>query len=281
MRKFRVIFMCLRSARRTSVLLGITLVCLVAAVWLTRQATAVPVGLQARQLLVTLDRLEPPWVEGAKVRTSDDPALHLAGLLAQHNHVPLVLRERSLPHVKPLADQAAVVLTYSPATRASWSDSEQKAYRLPIESRPMAIMRSDTRLRAWVDLADRTVCVSRNSRHRGYAASYGASEIMFPAPADALLALRRGACDAAVHEAGVLQAMTRLPEWAKFSASLPLGQARSLHAVLPGELSEQDEQLLKQLRQLVSASATQAMYARVARDIAFEVYLDQVVEDCH
>lgn len=281
MSKLRVIVMRWPSVRRTSVLLGITLVCLVAVVWLTRQANAVPEGVQARQLLVTLDRLEPPWVGGDKVRTSDDPALHLAGMLAQHNHVPLVLRERPLSHSKPLADQSAVVLTYSPTMGASWSDGEQKAYRLPIESRPMAIMRSDTRLRAWADLADRTVCVSRNSRHRGYAASYGAREIMFPAPADALLALRRGACDAAVHEAGVLQAMTRLPEWAKFSASLPPGQARSLHAVLPGELSAQGEQLLKQLRQLVSGSATQAMYARVARDIAFEVYLDQAVEDCH
>src|SRR5690606_38095356 len=85
----------------------------------------------------------------------------------------------------------------------------------------MAIMRSDTDIKSWQQLKGRTVCVARGGLYTGtIAAQFGAVEIEYPAPADALLALRVGECDATVHEASLLSALLKFPEWKKFSATL-------------------------------------------------------------
>jgi len=143
----------------------------------------------------------------------------------------------------------------------------------------MAIMRTDTDIHAWRDLAGRSVCVSGDGRHVDeVAARYGAIEQIYPAAADALLALRTGGCDAAVMDEALLQHLLAFPEWQKFSTRLR---------------PTTDERLwwISRRRQAGNPAAVsfgapepadlQALGRSQARDIAFEVYLDQTVPDCH
>src|SRR3546814_17373291 len=88
----------------------------------------------------------------------------------------------------------------------------------------MAIMRTDTDIKSWQQLKGRTVCLSEGGRYVGaLTRQYGAVEIVFKAPADSLLALRTGGCAAAVHDDVMLKELLKLPEWKKFSSSLPPG----------------------------------------------------------
>src|SRR3546814_17324540 len=93
------------------------------------------------------------------------------------------------------------------------------------------LFRSD--IKSWQQLKGRTVCLSEGGRYVGaLTRQYGAVEIVFKAPADSLLALRTGGCDAAVHDDVMLKELLKLPEWKKFSASLPPGPAAPLTFVL-------------------------------------------------
>ena len=148
---------------------------------------------------------------------------------------------------------------------------------------PMAIMRTDTDIRSWQQLKGRTVCLSEGGLYRGtLAARYGATEMPFKAPADSLLALRTGKCDAAVHDSAMLEELLKLPEWKKFSASLPASGPRTeLAFVLPAG-DGKSETLLKEIVSGWQAGGTmKQLLNKTARSIAFEVYLDQDVPDCH
>jgi len=147
---------------------------------------------------------------------------------------------------------------------------------------PMAIMRSDTDIKRWEQLKGRTVCLSEGGRYVGtIAARYGAIEKVLRAPADSLLALRTGGCDAAVHDDTMLEELLKLPEWKKFSARLPAGQRTPLvFAVAAG-----DAKSIAFLRQIANdwraSGYLDQLNRKRARSIAFEVYLDQDVPDCH
>lgn len=147
---------------------------------------------------------------------------------------------------------------------------------------PMAIMRSDTDIKIWAHLKGRTVCLSEGSRYVGtMSARYGATEKIFKAPADSLLALRTGVCDAAVHDSGMLNELLKLPEWKKFSARLPSGN----RVPLTFSVAADNENTITQLKQIAKKWAATHYFEQLAktraRDIAFEVYLDQNIPDCH
>lgn len=146
----------------------------------------------------------------------------------------------------------------------------------------MAIMRTDTDIKSWQQLKGRIVCVSQGGGYVGkIAARHGAIEKVFKAPADALLALRIGDCDAAVHDSTMLEALIKLPEWKKFSASLPVGPLSSLVFIAPAG----DATTAGFLRQIAAKWRKDNHIAQLTnkrvRSIAFEVYLDQDVPDCH
>ena len=147
---------------------------------------------------------------------------------------------------------------------------------------PMAIMRSDTDIKAWAQLKGRKVCLSEGGRYAGTLADrYGALEQVYKAPADSLLALRTGACDAAVHDSTMLEHLVKLPEWKKFSARLPVGPRTALAFVVP----EGDRTSAAVLRRIAIAWASKGyldqLVSKAVRQIAFEVYLNQDVPDCH
>ncbi len=147
---------------------------------------------------------------------------------------------------------------------------------------PMAIMRSDTDIKTWEQLKGRKVCVSEGGHYAGtLGARYGATEMIHKAPADSLLALRIGMCDAAVHDSRMLEQLINLQEWKKFSARLPVGQRTMLAFVVPvGD--KKSASILKQATAAWAANGylDRLMYKAV-QQIAFEVYLDQDVPDCH
>ena len=103
-------------------------------------------------------------------------------------------------------------------------------------------------------------------------ARYGAIEKLHRAPADALLDLRIGGCDATVHDSTMLHALLSFPEWKKFSARLPVQQERELAFVV----NEPDAEWVQDLRSTVRQWRDKKLLAKLteqsAHDIAFEVY---------
>ncbi|GAB3542055.1 transporter substrate-binding domain-containing protein [Noviherbaspirillum agri] len=147
---------------------------------------------------------------------------------------------------------------------------------------PMAIMRSDTTIKSWEQLKGRKVCVSEGGQYVGtLAAKYGAVEKLYRAPADALIAVRVGECDATVHPNVMLEELIKLPEWKKFSASLPVGPRSELAFVVPAG-DKKSAAFLKQVTDEWTAQGhVDQLVKKSVRNIAFEVYLDQTVPDCH
>ncbi|MGS0741516.1 ABC transporter substrate-binding protein [Glaciimonas sp. GG7] len=151
------------------------------------------------------------------------------------------------------------------------------------QDQPKLIMRSDTDIKQWSQLKGRSVCISEGSSYVGSLhARYGAREQVMKAPADTLLALRVGNCDATVHDAGMLDQMLKLPEWKKFSASLPLAGTMTR---LVWVLRPEDDALHRVVVDLMDEWRLNDYWAiarkRWVNDVAFEVYLDQNVPDCH
>ncbi|HYD63234.1 MAG TPA: transporter substrate-binding domain-containing protein [Noviherbaspirillum sp.] len=147
---------------------------------------------------------------------------------------------------------------------------------------PMAIMRTDTDIKTWEQLKGRKVCVSEGGVHVGtIAAKYGAIEMTYRAPADALIAVRVGECDATVHDSAMLEDLIKYPEWKKFSARLPAGPRSTLAFIVPAS----DKKSVAYLKEVVNDWSTTGhldkLLKSAVRNIAFEVYLDQNAPDCH
>lgn len=144
---------------------------------------------------------------------------------------------------------------------------------------PMAIMRTDTDIHAWSELSGRTVCLSADGRVSGeLTARFGAIEQIYASATDALLALRVGQCDAAVQDEDFLRQLLTFPEWKKFSAQLAPYRKAELVRLTREDLSAPRKAAV---RQATSPERLRELARRQARDIAFEVYLDQTVPDCH
>lgn len=152
-------------------------------------------------------------------------------------------------------------------------------HRLSWSASPTAMMRTDTDIRSWEDLAGRTVCLNADGRYVGeLAARYGAIEQVYPSVTDALLAVRVGLCDAAVQEEAFVRELVKFPEWKKFSAQLAPYRQVNLVQLLNPQLPAANVQTL---RQSVAPKHLQQLAQEQAKAIAFEVYLDQSVPDCH
>ena len=226
------------------------------------------------KLIVAMDYVAPGYKAGAKFRTPETVDRALAEDLAERVGLPLTeVRSDG-------AGKADLILTRLAAGAAP--PPGRTIIPVGDSAGPMAIMRSDTALRSWEQLRGRKVCVSEDGGHAGaVAARYGAIEMLKPAPADALLSLRTGECDAAVHDSAMLEELLKLPEWKKFSARLPALPGRTLAFVVPAN----DRKTIALLRQTAGEWKEKAYPAQLMKkavqNIAFEVYLDQNVPDCH
>lgn len=228
---------------------------------------------QRGKLVAGIHYVVPEYKGGMKFRTAEALDTALLEDAARRLQLPLAtVREEP-----GKADIALVTIAKSDPLRRSAT-----VIHTGYSAGPMAIMRTDTDIKAWEHLKGRKVCVSEGGLHVGtLAARYGATEKVHKAPADSLVALRIGACDAAVHDSTMLEELIKLPEWKKFSARLPLGPRTTLAFVVAAG----DKKSAAVLKQVATAWAATGYLDRLmnkaVRQIAFEVYLDQDVPDCH
>src|SRR5690606_5267306 len=192
-------------------------------------------GASQNLLRVGVHYAAPPHVPGASSRTPEGVETALIDRISQAQGIvaqPVVM---GLTDVAELLGQNTVdvVLTALPkGKKASWDGVREVATGYSFGA--MAIMRSDTDIKNWQQLRGRTVCVAEGSWFAGMLTQqYGAVEINYRAPADSLIALRVGECDAAVHDSRLLEEVIKFPEWKKFSARLPVVHEQRLVFAVP------------------------------------------------
>lgn len=231
---------------------------------------------QRGRLVIGLDYLVPEYKAGAKFRTPATIDNALAEDLAKRLQFPL-----AVTRAKPgLPAAGNIILT----TLADPVALPRTHVAIPVgySAGQMAIMRTDTTIKSWEQLKGRTVCVSEGGHDVGtLAAKYGAVEQVYKAPADALIAVRTGACDAGVADSAMLEELIKLPEWRKFSARLPAGPRSTLAFVVPANDKKTIAALRKVAGEWIAAGLADALVKKSVQAIAFEVYLDQDVPDCH
>ncbi|WP_432241031.1 ABC transporter substrate-binding protein [Herbaspirillum robiniae] len=262
----------------TARLFLLPLICLLAA---GAQAGVLDAARQGGSLRVGVDYVPPPYKGGMKFRTPESPDTVLADDLAAQ----LKLKSDYQKNAPGGALQALknarpdLALTLAPEGDAPAADTAVIA--TGYSAGGMAIMRSDTAIRKWDDLKGRAVCVSQGSPYVGtLAARYGAVEKVMRAPADSLLAVRIGECDAAVHDDTMMKELLKLPEWKKFSAQLPPTERRNLVLKVRGA-DAADLAAIRQAASRWSESYWAGVKKKWVNNVAFEVYLDQNVPDCH
>lgn len=228
---------------------------------------------------IGLDHVPPLYKGGMKFRTPENIAIVPAEDLAVQWKLKADLQPTTQDRAALKGVRPDVVLTRIDVAQAGAAD----VITVPTgySAGGMAIMRTDTTIRKWEDLKGRTVCVSAGSPYVGtLSARYAAIEKVMPAPADSLLAVRIGQCDAAVHDDTLMKALLKLPEWKKFSAQLPPVTRQALVLQVRGN----DPADLAAARQL-AARWNDAFWDKAIKkwvnNVAFEVYLDQNVPDCH
>lgn len=143
-------------------------------------------------------------------------------------------------------------------------------------------MRTDTDIRAWRDLVGRTVCVSEANRHAQIVArAAGANVLVRRVPAQSLIGVRTGDCDAAIHDALLLERLFDDQHWAKFSATLPATEPTRLVVVLPEAPGRLPDRIRAAVTALADTDAWATRRKNWVTNVAFEVYLDQDAPDCH
>ncbi|MDQ9170498.1 transporter substrate-binding domain-containing protein [Oxalobacteraceae bacterium R-40] len=233
-------------------------------------------------LRLGMAHVPPPYQAGTKFRTPEAIDLTLAENAAKTAQASLkTVRTDSTKGRELLAAGKldALITSLSPSGKLDRGDL---AIRTGYAARPMAIMRTDTTIKTADQLRGRKVCVSEGGPYVGMLASkYGALETVAKAPADSLLAVRTGACDAAVHDSAILEELIKLPEWKKFSASLYLGPAVEQSIVVRRDDTRTLNAVKTAANEWQRSGFINEEIKRMVRHIAFEVYLDQNVPDCH
>jgi polar amino acid transport system substrate-binding protein len=232
-------------------------------------------------LVVQVDYLVPEYKGGDKFRSPATIDTGLATDLAKRLRRPLlaVAPETAKDDAGRMLGVAVQLTTLRDVAAAPPGVAV-----IPVgyRSAPMAIMRSDTPIKRWEDLAGRKVCVARGGNHLGtLSGRYGATEQVHPTPTDAMIALRTGVCDALVHDSPMLEELIRLPEWKKFSARLRASQRSTLAFLAPAEDQETVALLRRTAFEWDAKGVPEALVRTAVRNMAFEVYLEQEVPDCH
>lgn len=248
-------------------------------------AHADPAGFAAArargELVVGVPYLAPPPVAGAKIRTPDGLDANMAEKLGASFGLPVRLRQVGAEEAGELlsAGQVDVVLADAATGQPATVAVQPTGY----STRPKAVIRSDTRLRKPADVQGRSVCMAEaDTDARALAAAWGAVVRTYRVPSDALVAVREGACDVGLVDDAVWEPLVRFPEWKKFSATLPAdGAEREQVWLLPASDAAGRAWLAGEMQAWSQSGAWKAMTSKWARDVAFDVYLDQEVPDCH
>lgn len=233
------------------------------------------------ELRVGVPYLAPPPAAGAKIRTPHGLDAQMADKLGQRVGLPVRLLQ--VP-----AGQAAAALAAGQVDVVLADAADDQPQTVVVQAtgyggRPKALIRSDTSWRKPADVRGRTVCMAEAAAEaRGLAESWGAVVRTYRVPSDALVAVREGSCDIGLVDDTVWEPLVRFPEWKKFSSTLAAdGVRRQRVWLLPASDTAGRALLAEEMRAWDRAGAWKAMAAKWARDVAFDVYLDQEVADCH
>lgn len=234
-------------------------------------------------LVVGVPFLANAPLAGAKVRTPERLDGAAAERLARQLGLPLQLRRLAAGDAAGQLASGAVDLVL--ADRRDGAPLAAQAPGMAVvgtgyATAPKAVIRGDTALRRWQDVAGHSVCMADAAQAaQALAQRHGATVRTYRAPSDALVAVREGACDLALIDDAVWAPLMKFPEWKKFSATLaPQGpRAELVWLAAPGDAAW----LAAQMQAWRRDGAWTAMTAKWARDVAFDVYLDQEVPDCH
>lgn len=144
------------------------------------------------------------------------------------------------------------------------------------------VMRSDRPLASWSDLKGKVVCASEANGHaRAVAAGLGAQVRSERAPALALMHVRTGDCDAAIHDRALLDPLFAKMSWQKFSATLPPVEPTALVVAVARTNAALSRAVAEALDPAASREAWRQRQEKWASTVSFEVYRDQVAADCH
>lgn len=233
------------------------------------------------ELVVGVPYLAPLPVAGAKIRTPHGLDANMADKLGLSLGLPVRLQQ--VPADEAGARLAAGDVDVVLADRASAQPATVAVEPTGYRTRPKAVIRSDTPLRKPADVRGRSVCMAEAaSDTRALAESWGAVVRTYRVPSDALVAVREGACDVGLVDDAVWEPLVRFPEWKKFSATLePDGAPRERVWLLPAADTAGRAWLASEMKAWKQSGAWKAMSTKWARDVAFDVYLDQEVPDCH
>ncbi|ARP95415.1 transporter substrate-binding domain-containing protein [Bordetella genomosp. 13] len=237
-------------------------------------------------LVIGIPHLAPPPAPGAKIRTPERLDTPVAERLGAALGLPVTLRQVAPGEAAALlaAGEVDAVLADQVEGQSAAGARAPDVARVPTGYvvRPQAVIRSDTPMRRWQDAAGRSVCMAGAAAHaQELAARWGAKVRTFRVPSDALVAVREGACDIGMIDDAVWAPLMRFPEWKNFSATLPLDGPLAERVWLVAGQGGQAEWLERQMRQWRRDGAWKTMTDQWARDVAFDVYLDQEVPDCH
>ncbi len=239
---------------------------------------------QRGELVVGVPYLAPAPVAGAKIRTPEGLDIAMAEKLAQDLGLPFSLRQVAPADAARLmaAGEVDVVLA-DRSVPATSLPAGVAALPTGYAARPKAVIRSDTAMRQPADARGRSVCMAEAAvGAQALAQSWGAVVRTYRVPSDALVAVREGSCDIGLVDDAVWEPLMRFPEWKKFSATLAADGARHERVwLLPAADTAAHAWLGERMREWSRAGAWKALPAKWARDVAFDVYLDQEVADCH
>jgi polar amino acid transport system substrate-binding protein len=237
---------------------------------------------QRGKLQAGIQYVVPEYKGGMKFRTPETLDNALLEDIAKRQQLPLATIRATPDKLAALLASGSIDVALTTVTENDPLHRTHTVIPTGYSAGPMAIMRNDTDIKTWEQLKGRKVCVSEGSVHVGTLSSkYGAIEMVYKAPADALIAVRVGECDATVHDNTMLEELIRYPEWKKFSARLPTGPRTTLAFVVPAA-DKKSAAFLKQVVADWTANGHLDKLMKIAvRNIAFEVYLDQNAPDCH
>jgi len=269
---------------------------------------------QRGTLVVGVPYLAPEPAAGAKIRTPErldtvmaqrvgqqlglpvkvvqvDPARRLSALADGDVDVLIADRVADPGAAKHSGDARAASSGAMPSTLSDESrlnlatSDDQGTAAIPTgyAARPKAIIRSDTKLRQWKDVKGLTVCMSSAAFHaQALATQWGATVRPYRVPSDALVEVREGSCDVGLIDDIAWAPLMKFPEWKKFSSTLNEAGPRVERVWL---ISANDRVtrawLTDAMQQWRREGIVQGMVEKWARDVAFDVYLDQEVPDCH
>lgn len=244
--------------------------------------TLFPEARQRGELIVGVPYLAPPLAAGAKVRTPERLDSAIAQRLGKDLGLPVALKQVDAEQAQALLANGAVDLVLADQADAQGMlSSGIKRVPTGYATRPQAVIRGDTAMRRWPDAAGHTACMSEAAvGAQALARQWGAKVQIYRVPSDALVAVREGRCDLGLVDDAVWTSLMGYPEWKKYSATLPLEGSAVEHVWLLRGKSEA-AWLAGEMRGWSGQGVWRKMTAQWARNVAFDVYLDQSVPDCH